>query len=316
MTQVLLINVDSTIPNLALMKLSTYHKSIGDSVGFNITDPDIVYASVIFQNNRHLVDGLRFYYPNAKINIGGTGYDLRSRLPIPEEAGGDLIAPDYDLYLDMDFDFGFTSRGCIRNCPFCVVPKKEGKFHRVQHPSEFHKEGHKKAVYLDNNILADKEWFFEVTDYIMKMDMSVDFNQGLDIRLMDEEVADRIKSLKRSKTWRFAYDSSDYRQKVRDGLEILQNAGIPTRHNTMFYVYLRDDSDFEDALRRCNELRDWGGTPYLMIDGNARRTKRMTALKDWCRPWVFWSCKFSEFDRYVKLIKRHQKFAMGRQKHA
>ena len=87
MAQVLLINVDSRIPNLALMKLSAYHKSIEDEVGFNVTDPDKVYASVIFRKNRHRTDGLRFYYPDAEIDIGGPGYDLNSSLPIPEGGG-------------------------------------------------------------------------------------------------------------------------------------------------------------------------------------------------------------------------------------
>lgn len=75
--KILLIDIDSKLPNLALMKLSAHHKNKGDNVSFNNTDkPDIVYASVIFNKNKHLVDGLRFYYPNAEVVIGGSGYNL------------------------------------------------------------------------------------------------------------------------------------------------------------------------------------------------------------------------------------------------
>ena len=125
--KVLLVDVDSKIPNLALMKVSTYYKSKGHEVGFNVTDPDLVYASVIFKKNRHLVDGLRFLYPNALIDIGGSGFDLKKTLPKSIEE----CSPDYDLYPNSDRYLGFTTRGCIRSCPFCIVRRKEGLFHRV-----------------------------------------------------------------------------------------------------------------------------------------------------------------------------------------
>lgn len=299
MSKVLLIDVDSRIPNLALMKLSAYHKSIGDEVGFSTTDPDRIYASVIFKRNRHKVDGLRFFYPGAEINIGGTGYSLDSRIPVPEtpEGGGaDLTFPDYSLY-DMDYDLGFTSRGCIRNCYFCVVPKKEGRFRPVQHPRDFHDQKHRKAVYLDNNILASKEWFFEVTDWILEEDLEIDFNQGLDIRLLTEEVAERLHKIRQLKPWKFAYDQSESRQAVRDGIEILNNAGIRVKNDCLFYVYVHDDASFRDGLRRCQDLRSWRANPYVMLNMDAPRTQRLTDLKRWCIPQIFWTCDFDEYQR-------------------
>lgn len=71
--KVLLVNVDSVIPNLALMKISTYHKALGDEVGFHVSNPDKVYASCVFMHNKHKVDGLKFFYPEAEIDIGGGG---------------------------------------------------------------------------------------------------------------------------------------------------------------------------------------------------------------------------------------------------
>ena len=124
---VLLIDADSTIPNLALMKISAYHKSRGDNVGFNVINPDKVYCSIIFKKNRHIADGLRYFYPDADIDIGGSGYDLKKVLPDEIEC----MTPDYSLYPDNQSYYGFTTRGCIRHCPFCIVHDKEGRFRRL-----------------------------------------------------------------------------------------------------------------------------------------------------------------------------------------
>lgn len=118
----LLVDIDSKFPNLALMHISTWKKAQGYEVGFNISDPDEVWASVIFGWNRHKVDGLKMFYPDAKVDIGGVAYDLKKNLP--REV--DLMMPDYSLYPEWDCDLGFTTRGCNRGCYFCKVTPKEG----------------------------------------------------------------------------------------------------------------------------------------------------------------------------------------------
>lgn len=293
----LLIDIDSTIPNLALMHISTWKKQEGyEQVGFNVKDPDEVYASCIFHKNRHLTDGLGFYYPDAKIDIGGSGVDLQKTLP--EEVN--LMMPDYTLYPDCDYDLGFTTRGCNRNCYFCIVPKKEGKFHINQHPSEFHDPSHKKVVLMDNNVLLDKDWFMEITDYFIENNMKVDFNQGLDIRLMDNDIARRIKELKPIDRWHFAFDSMNYRDEVERGIEMLKEARIDVRNKVTWYVYLHDDRSYGDALERCNILRQHNALPYIMVNRDAERTQRMTDLKRWTRPQIFFTTPFSEYCRGLK----------------
>lgn len=292
----LLIDIDSTIPNLALMHISTWKKAQGNAVGFNIEDPTEIYASIIFNRNRHAADGLRFLYPNAEIDIGGGGYDLHKNLP--EEV--DRLMPDYGLYPDWASDLGFTTRGCGRRCYFCVVPRKEGNFRINQHPREFHDPRHRSIVLMDNNILWSKDWFFEVSDWIIRNDMAVDFNQGLDLRLMDRETARRIRELRPLKYWHFAFDSMDYKDDVIKGITMLKDAGVDIRRHTNVYVYLHDDSQTEDALERCEILRELGTLPYIMVNREAKRTQRMTDLKRWTRPHIFFTTDFKDYSRSIK----------------
>ena len=298
--RVLLIDVDSKIPNLALMKISAYHKARGDEVGFGITNPDKVYASVIFKKNRHLVDGLSFYYPDAEIDIGGSGYDLRKVLPADIEA----MTPDYDLYPDCDTYYGFTTRGCIRHCPFCIVPRKEGRFRRIYDTPEDAlaaitggTDRYRSITFLDNNILADKEWYLSLAAHLKGY--KVDFNQGLDIRLMDRDIAEALAKLRPINDWKFAFDSMDYKDDVLRGIGILRDAGIDTKNRCIFYVYCDGDHQVDDAIERMRILKENKASAYVMLNMDVPRTPRMTAIKRWSRPWLFWSIDIADYRRGV-----------------
>lgn len=121
-----LIDVDGhNYPNLALMKISAWHKSQGDDVEWYspfAEHYDVVYMSKVFTHT----NDYGYFINNAdKIEKGGTGYDIKKDLP--EDI--DRLQPDYDLYcIDKNTAYGFLTRGCIRKCPWCVVPKKEGWF--------------------------------------------------------------------------------------------------------------------------------------------------------------------------------------------
>lgn len=301
--KVLLIDIDSKIPNLALMKIASYHKSIGDEVGFNINNPDMIYASVIFNKNRHLVDGLHLFYPNSKIDIGGSGYDVKKTLPKEIEE----CMPDYSIYPNNDTAFGFTTRGCIRHCYFCIVHDKEGTFRTLFDDPKLAMDhitnGRKfdKIQFLDNNILANKEWFMKLTDYIIETNpkMKVDFNQGLDVRLLDDDIARQISKLKPLTKWKFAYDDSSTTKAVLKGIEILKRNNVNVRGDVMFYVYCHNDEQIEDAVNRCNLLKENGTTTYSMINRD-NVSPSLIALSRWTRPWVFWSCTFDEYKKSSK----------------
>lgn len=301
--KILLVDADSKIPNLALMKISAYHKAKGDIVGFDVSNPDKVYCSIIFKKNRHLADGLQFFYPNAEIDIGGSGYDLKKVLPAEIEC----MTPDYSLYPDNHSYYGFSTRGCIRHCPFCIVHDKEGSFKKVYAtPSDalnsFIGEGKDtmtEVTFLDNNILADKEWFLGMCEVLHEKypTLKVDFNQGLDIRLIDEDIAHALSTLRPINDWKFAFDMMGYKDHVIRGIKILNDAGIRVRSKCIFYVYVDSDECVPDAVARAKILRENGATAYAMLNLDCVHTRRMKAFKRWTRPWIFWS---SDFDEYYK----------------
>jgi len=293
--RILLVDVDSTIPNLALMKISAHHKSIGDDVGFlNTNDPDIVYASVIFTKNKRRTEGLRFLYPDAEIIIGGSGHSLDNHLPDEIEK----MRPDYDLYPGIDYSLGYTTRGCDRHCYFCIVPQKEGKYYRVQHPMKFYNPNFKKIVFLDNNILLDKAWFFEVMDWCKGNRLSVDFNQGLDIRLLDEDVAKRLAKVNVHAGYRFAYDNSSMAGLVKEKCSLLKSVGINIRSDVQFYVYCDSDQMYDDAVWRCRHLKELNTNPFVQYNIDKNPTKRIQQLRRWAnRKQAFWAFDIKDYKR-------------------
>lgn len=292
--KVLLVDTDSTIPNLALMKLSAWHKNQGDQVGFNIPDPDIVYASVIFKKNKHLVDGLKLYYPDAKVVVGGSGYDLFSKLPTEME----YICPDYSLY-DMNYSIGFTSRGCVRKCYFCIVPIKEGKYEPWQMPEGFVR--HDKVKLLDNNWYANEDWFFKTSQWFIDHNVAVDVTQGMDLRLLTSEIAERLHDPKWWAPMHFAFDDRRSEPEVMKGLDILKDAGFDMKHDLSVYVYCHDNDHYQDAVDRCRLLKERRVTAYAMCNTDKPISKRMARLKRWtARPWIYWTCDIDDYDQSVK----------------
>jgi len=288
MSRILLINVDSKILNLALMKISAYHKNKGDIVGFDITNPDIVYISCVFTQNAEKARGIATYYPDSEIVFGGSGIDISKKLPDDIE----YLCPDYSIYPNCDYSMGYTTRGCIRSCPFCIVPKKEGFFKRWQHIREFHNPQHRKVMVLDNNVYADRTWFFENTNYIIENNLQFNAVQGMDIRLLDEEIADRLKQIRWFGTMHFAFDNIKDEEKVLRGIEILQNAGFDTSHIS-FYVLTGYNTTFEEDLYRINLLRSHNCGAFVMQYKKTSQSKQLARYVN--RRWLYWSTTFEEY---------------------
>lgn len=245
-------------PNLALMKLSAYHKAKGDQVflNFPLQPPDLTYASCVFTWNAKR----KPIVPHGAI-VGGSGVDLKTELPTEVEH----ISPDYRLYPNVvppwkDSSIGFTSRGCIRNCPWCIVPRKEGQIGALARIYEFWDRQHSKIMLLDNNLLAAPNWRQTMEDLLAE-ELQVDFNQGLDIRLLNEENADYLKRVK-TKQLRFAFDDIAYESAVRRGIELLLDTGINSRH--LSFYFLVGFSNDDTVLERVNILQSYNVDIYPM----------------------------------------------------
>lgn len=289
------------IPNHALMKISSYYKGLKHNVGFNITDPDIIYVSCIFEENKVTKQQYQWMYPNAEIHIGGPGANY-NQLPIEIENA----SPDYDLYPQKLrekngwlYSQGFTTRGCTKKCPYCVVPDKEGKFSRYKTVQSFASPRYDTVMLMDNNILADKEWFLYNTDYILEHDLKV-IEHGMDVNYLDDEIAERLSQLKFANGYmHFAWDNAWDENKVLDSIEILKNAGINIRQHVRYYVlvgYLKDDYEYD--IYRCNTLKEQGTNAYVMRYGRYPDGHFYNRLARWANsPRLFWKFDFEKYDR-------------------
>lgn len=292
--RVLLIDVDSKIPNLALMKLSAWHKQNGDETGFAIENPDKVYISCVFKKNKGQAKGITKFYPNAEIDMGGSGIDLKKELP--EEI--ERMKPDYNLYPSM-YSQGYTTRGCIRKCSFCIVPEKEGVIREAQHPSGFHDARFDTCMIMDNNLFAaPDQWQGDVFHWFIENKIKMLSPQGWDIRLLTEERAKYLKLVRHAGKVHFAWDNIKDESRVIDGIEILMNAGFTkTSCDLSFYVLVGFNTTFEEDVYRAQKLKDIGIRAFVMP---YHITPEIKALARWAnRPELFWACSFDEYSRKV-----------------
>lgn len=249
-----LVDFDGKMENLALMRLSTWHKQRGDTVRLKFGDtrpelfeqPDKVYISCLFRWHKRAALALAEAW-NSKAEIGGTGVDIAKELP-PEVAA---CPPDYDLYGNSRA-IGFISRGCPNHCPWCVVWRKEGELHRVSTANEL-VNNHPEATFLDNNFLALPDHCVDLR-WLVEQQIGVDFNQGLDARLITEENAKLLAQCRwitpGHQTVRLALDSVGQIQAVGHALDLLESAGLAAWKISIYALigYSGLNSDIERLL--------------------------------------------------------------------
>ena len=290
--QIGLVDVDGhNFPNLALMKISAYHKAHGDYVEWAnalFGKYDKLYMAKVFD---FTADDITAY--NAKEVIkGGTGYNLTSVLPDDIEQ----CFPDYGLYGITDTAYGYLTRGCPRGCPFCIVEKKEGKASRkVANLSDFW-NGQKYIKLLDPNILACPDWK-ELFDQLIESKAWVDYTQGIDIRLMTGEKAEAISKTK-VKMLHFAWDNADDTITPARLKEYRNSFGIKDSKRLTVYVLTNYNTTHEEDLYRIYKLVDMGYDPYVMIYDKANAPRKTRLLQRWCNNKIIFNvcAKFENYD--------------------
>lgn len=288
-----LIDVDGhRWPNLCLMKISAYHKSRQDAVEWHDgrKQYDVVYMSRVFTDSYS--KDYQGTVHAAQIVKGGTGYGLHNRLP--EEI--EHIYPDYTLYPQFaGTAYGFLSRGCPRGCGFCVVGEKEGyRSAAVADLPEFW-NGQKEIKLLDANLLACPDWE-RLLGQLARSGASVDFTQGLDIRLITPEKVQLLNKVK-IKMLHFAWDNpeDDLTAHFRRFLE-LTNVGDARKRRV--YVLTNYGSTHEQDLYRIYTLRDMGYDPYVMVYEKPTAPPVTRRLQRWVNNKRFFHAvpDFSDFE--------------------
>lgn len=307
--KILLVDVDSKIPNLALMKLSTYHKSLGDWVNMEklgldgyptkkklkVVDAigyDKVYASCIFTANKDWFKIINC----SDVIVGGTGINLIQILP--QEI--DSLSEDYSIYPDNTWSYGFITRGCIRNCYFCFVPKKEGRITYYRDWKNIVK--FKKTDFLDNNFLAYPD-HKKILQELINNNIHFKFNSGLDIRLIDGENAKLLSQCNYIGEFIFAFDDKKYENIITTKLNIVKHY-VSTDWKLKFDIYCHPSMQMYDTIFRINWCRSNKVLPYLMRDKecwNSKNNNFYVDLAAYCnQPNIF---KKMSFEQYI--VKRH-----------
>ena len=286
-----LIDVDGhNFPNIALMRIASWHRSHGDTAEMAVPmyeHYDRIYASKVFTFSP---DFNELEYDCDEFIKGGTGYDIKSRLPEEIEAHTGLA---YDLYPQYPFSVQFYSRGCIRHCPFCLVHDKEGGIHSVE-PMAWDPNAQWIEV-LDNNFFAAPNWREAIAD-LRKQKLPVKFH-GVDVRIMDEEQAAALNSVKMKGYVHIAWDLPQ--------IDLTSRLEAMTKHIKPYkiacYVLVGFNSTREQDLHRLNTLKRLGILPFVQpfrdYDNNRQPTQYEKDLGRWAnRAWLFKSMNFEDYE--------------------
>ncbi len=257
-----LIDVDghSGFPNLALMRLSAHHKARGDNVTWwnGLEVYDRVYMSKVFTFSTDVEHVIRA----DEVIRGGTGYKDYGSLPKEIEA----MKPDYSLYPKFHQAIGFLTRGCIRNCPWCVVPKKEGMIHAAATWQEIARPDCREIIFMDNNVLASDHGLQQVAE-LDRENLRVDFNQGLDARLITPETAKLLGRLRWIRFVRMSCDTSAMIPAVEQAAVYLREAGIAL-WRLWSYVLVQDVEEAHEIILALDKMGiTTFAQPYRDYDG-------------------------------------------------
>lgn len=286
-------------PNYALMKISAYHKSRGDTVEWwspMLTDRfDKIYSSKVFDFTEE-----NPYLPDWAIR-GGTGY---TDIPLNQELDPeiDAVFPDYSIYPACDYAIGFLTRGCPNRCRWCVVPQKEGAVRPYRAWKDIVRPDSRKLVLMDNNILSC-EYGISQLESLIGSGYAIDLNQGMDARLVDERIAGILARLKWIRFIRFSCDQIPQIEAIERAAELLEKHGKKPYN---LFIYLLVTKDLENAAYRVERLKRLKGISiYAQPERNERKGIIPNALqKEFAQRFIYGRCYLKE--SWGEYLTRHK----------
>lgn len=306
---VLVLQLDGKVPNIACMRIAAHHRERGDhvvvrhvgnarAVARRFDDPewDRTYGSLIFERTRLLGEHVCAIYPGAV--LGGTGWDVKSKL---EDIGITTTRQDYSDYPQWRQSIGFTQRGCRLRCAFCVVPEKEGPVRPEQTIAELWRgePWPRELILLDNDFFGQPEWRDRIAE-IRAGGFRVSFNQGINARMLTDETAAAIASVNyrddgmKDKRIYTAWDNRKDEARLFAGLEALVRHGVKPDHIMVYIIigYWSGPQLTADDFHRRDQLRAFGARPYPMP---FVRTPELVGFQRWVIgaydkrvPWAAW----------------------------
>lgn len=321
-----LLDIDGIIPNIALMKISTYFKKQNVDVSFvqNNYKYNKIYASTLFTKSKPKCKTLLDFF-NDTIEIGGTGWDINKTLP----SAIDKEPPDFNLYTIKDIlprikgimskeskikkatqiinaGMGFTSRGCIRNCGFCVVPKKEGNFKHVAEIKDLLNPRSNVLILCDNNITADPNCIDKLHE-IRDRGLYLDINQGIDIRILTDDIAKALSEIKHLRSIHYAWDLMIFEKSILEGIRILSKYIKPYKH--MCFMLVGFNTSFDEDYYRFKKLSELNIKPYVMIyNQNENHDQKLKHFARWVNGSFYHACSWNE---YLPWIREKSKYGIS-----
>lgn len=302
--------IDGKLPNLALMRISAHHRRLDDEIYFTRdverglfeSEYDAVYGSCIFRFSEHRLSRFLMAFPQAI--VGGTGTFSSKQV---EDITDDMQL-DYSLYPDFQASIGFTQRGCRLSCKFCVVPQKEGKNRSVQAIADIWRgDPYPKHLHLlDNDFFGQprEQWQARIVE-IQAGKFRVCLNQGINVRLIDDEAATALASIEyrddqfQERRLYTAWDNLRDEGIFFAGIDKLERAGIPAK-NVMAYMLIGYDitETWDRIWYRFNKMVERDIKPYPMVYDRSRTD--LLSFQRWVITGIY---RFVPWDEYKRSTK-------------
>lgn len=279
-----LYNLEPKYFNLALEKIRKYYEDHGEKVDdykplWHDKYNKIYCSSIFTWTDKSMV--------TSDMICGGTGFDLITKLPSEIEM------------VRVKKNRGFTTRGCIRKCPFCVVPEKEGRIKVYGDIYDLWDGKSKKIILYDNNILALPKHFEKICQQLQKENLTVDFNQGLDIKLLTDQVCYLLKKTK-IMILRFAWDQTKDEKIITQKVKLLQKHGFISHNHCIFYMLIGFNTSYKEDLYRRNKINEWSYDAFVMVY-NKQGAKLQREFARWNNRFYFRNRSFKDYLKARKL---------------